>query len=357
MSPRFHRLTIADVRRETADAISVACEVPPDLARDYAFRPGQYLTLRTTLDGDEIRRSYSICAGLDDGELRIAIKKADGGLFSVWAQDNLHAGDRIEVMTPTGRFGPPLAPDEARLHVAIAAGSGITPILSLAKSVLAREPKSRFFLFYGSRATGEILFRTALEDLKDRYIGRFSVFHMLSREEQDVPALHGRLDRERLRHLLRAMLGGQAIDHAYICGPLGMIPEAEAALAAAGVAEDRIHIERFTSIYSGRPRAALPVRESAAPHAIAAVIRDGARTEVPVAEGEAVLDAALRAGLDMPYACKGGMCCTCRARLVEGSAEMAVNYSLEAWEVAAGFVLTCQARPTSPRLVVDYDQQ
>lgn len=357
-APRFHWLGIADRRRETDDAVSLAFAVPLALAASYRFHPGQYLTLRAILDGEEVRRSYSICSGLDDGELRIAIKATEGGLFSTWAQHGLSLGDRIEVMTPTGRFGAALEPTKARVHVAIAAGSGITPVMSLLKSILAREPASRFFLFYGSRATGEILFRGALEDLKDRYLGRLSVFHVLSREEQDIAALHGRLDRERLGRLLGSMLGGVAIDHAYICGPLGMVPEAEAALAASGLAAERIHIERFTSALSGKPRAALPARPiSASAYADAAIIRDGARIDIQVLQGEAVLDAALRAGIDLPYACKGGMCCSCRARLVEGRAEMAVNYSLEPWEIEAGFVLTCQARPTSARLVVDYDHQ
>ncbi len=355
--PRFHRLRIADVRRETTDAISVTFAIPTDLRAHYRFRAGQYLTLRTTLDGEEVRRSYSICSGADDGELRIAIKRVEGGIFSAWAQDALKPGEAIEVMTPTGRFGIPATSDGPRVHVGFAAGSGITPVLSIMKTVLSREPASRFFLFYGSRATGDILFRGALEDLKDRHLGRVSVFHVLSRERQDIAALNGHLDRAKLDVLLARIVGGATIDHAYICGPLGMIPEVEAALGALGVPEERIHVERFTSVLGGRPRVAVPVKADAPPHAMAALIADGARTEVPVAEGEAVLDAALRAGLDLPFACKGGMCSTCRAKLLEGSVEMELNYSLEPWELAAGFVLTCQARPTSARVVLDYDRQ
>jgi ring-1,2-phenylacetyl-CoA epoxidase subunit PaaE len=356
-TPRFHRLTIADARRETASAISVAFTIPPDLAPRYAFRAGQYLTLRTTLDGEEVRRTYSICSGEHDGELRVAIKKIEGGLFSVWAQDFLRAGEAIDVMTPTGRFGIPADARDGDIHVGFAAGSGITPILSLMKTVLARDAASRFFLFFGSRATQDILFRAALEDLKDRYMGRVSVFHVLSRERQDVEVLNGRLDHEKLFGLLGGMLGGVAIDHAYVCGPLAMIDGVTAALAERGVAENRVHVERFTSALSGRPRAQVVVAPDAAPHAMAAIIIDGARTEIPVAEGEAVLDAALRAGLDLPFACKGGMCCTCRARLLEGRVEMAQNYSLERWEIAAGYVLTCQSRPTTDRVALDFDQQ
>jgi ring-1,2-phenylacetyl-CoA epoxidase subunit PaaE len=373
--PRFHWLHVAQVRRETAEAISVTFTVPDALAPLYAFRAGQYLTLRTTLDGEEVRRSYSICSGVDDGELRIAIKRIEGGLFSAWALDALAPGVAIEVMTPTGRFGIPAPPEEApmhsssgaalahagtaagRVHVGFAAGSGITPVLSILKTVLSREPGSRFFLFYGSRATGEILFRGTLEDLKDRHLGRLSVFHVLSQEQQDVDVLNGRLDQEKLGLLLRRILGGVAIDAAYVCGPFGMIDSAEAALAALGVPAERVHVERFTSALGGRPRPARAVPAEAPPFATAAVILDGTRVEVPVAEGEAVLDAALRAGLDLPFSCKGGMCSTCRARLVEGGVTMALNYSLEKWETEAGFVLTCQARPTTPHVVVDYDQQ
>jgi ring-1,2-phenylacetyl-CoA epoxidase subunit PaaE len=355
--PRFHWLAVRDARRETAEAISVTFDIPDDLAPHYAFRAGQYLTLRATLDGEEVRRSYSICSGIDDGELRIAIKQVEGGLFSVWAQTALQPGATVEVMTPTGRFGIQPAPDGARVHVGFAAGSGITPVLSILKTVLTREPASLFFLFYGSRATGEILFRGALEDLKDRHLGRLSVFHVLSQEQQDVDVLNGRLDEAKLGLLLRRILGGTEIDCAYVCGPFGMIDSAQAALAQRGVPGERVHVERFTSALSGRPRPPRKVSVTAAPHAMASVILDGTRTEIPVAEGEAVLDAALRAGLDLPFSCKGGMCSTCRAKLVEGSAAMELNYSLEPWELACGFVLTCQARPTSARVVVDYDQQ
>ncbi|HKM65221.1 MAG TPA: 1,2-phenylacetyl-CoA epoxidase subunit PaaE [Acidisphaera sp.] len=355
--PRFHWLRVAEVQRETPEAISVTFDIPPALAPLYAFRAGQYLTLRTTLDGEEVRRSYSICSGVDDGELRIAIKRVEAGVFSVWAQEALAPGVAIEAMTPVGRFGIPDATDAARVHVAFAAGSGITPVLSIMKTVLAREPRSRFFLFYGSRTTGEILFRGTLEDLKDRYLGRLSVFHVLSQEQQDVDVLNGRLDREKLRTLLPLMLGGTKIDHAYICGPSGMMESIERALAEFGVPPERVHIERFTSVAGGRPRAPVAIKADAPPFAMATLIRDGAHTEVPVAVGESIVDAGLRAGLDLPFSCKGGMCSTCRAKVVEGSVEMEQNYALEPWETQAGYVLTCQARPTTARVVVDYDQQ
>jgi len=355
LTPRFHHLAVNDLRRESSDAVSLTFAIPSELESDYSFAPGQYLTLRTTMDGEEVRRSYSICSGPDDGELRIAVKKVDGGAFSSWAADELKAGDQLDVMTPTGRFGIAPAPEEARVYVGFAAGSGITPILSIVKGVLAREPKSRFFLFYGNRSTGGMLFREALGELKDRFMQRFSVFHVISGEEQDIPILHGRLDGEKVRVLLRSLVPAASVDHVFICGPTGMSEDIEATCRAIGLAKDRIHVERFVSGLGGKPRAKVVIAPSAPPKAIASLTVDGKRREVPVAEGESILDAALRAGMDLPFACKGGMCSTCRAYLVEGEAPMDVNYSLEPWELEAGFILTCQARPKSDKVVVDYD--
>jgi ring-1,2-phenylacetyl-CoA epoxidase subunit PaaE len=355
LTPRFHRLAVNDLRREAADAVSMTFAIPRELTDDYRFAPGQYLTLRTTMDGEEVRRSYSICSGPDDGELRIAVKKVDGGAFSSWAADELKSGDQLDVMTPTGRFGIAHAPDQARIHVGFAAGSGITPILSIAKSVLAREPGSRFFLFYGNRSAGSMLFREALEELKDRFLQRFSVFHVISGEEQDIPILHGRLDGDKVRVLLRSLVPAASVDHVFICGPAGMSEDIETTCREIGIADERIHVERFVSEFGGKPRAKKMIEASAPPKAMASLTIDGKRREVPVAEGESILDAALRAGMDLPFACKGGMCSTCRAKLVEGEAQMEVNYSLEPWELKAGFILTCQARPVSDRVVVDYD--
>lgn len=354
-APKFNRLVVRDVKRETGDAVSIAFDVPPALAADYAFAPGQYLTLRATIGGEDVRRSYSICSGPDEGELRVAVKQVDNGLFSGWVNAALKAGDELDVMTPTGRFGQ-TEPGDGRLHVGFAAGSGITPILSIVRGVLAREPRSRFFLFYGNRSTADILFREQLEELKDRFLGRLSIFHVLSREEQDLPVLNGRLDGEKVRLLLTAMVPAAAVDHAFICGPEGMIEELEATLAGLGLSGDKVHAERFVSAHGGKPRPKPEVAADAPPAHRAALIVDGKRREVPVAEGESILDAALRAGMDLPFACKGGMCSTCRAKIVEGEAEMELNYSLEPWEVKAGFVLTCQAHPCSERVVVDFDQ-
>lgn len=329
--------------------------IPQELAGDYSFLPGQYLTLRTVMEGEEVRRSYSICSGPDDGELRVAVKKVDGGAFSSWAAEELQCGDMLDVMTPAGRFGVAHAPEQTRLYVGFAAGSGITPIISIIKGVLAREPQSRFFLFYGNRTTEGMLFREELEELKDRFLQRLSLFHVLSGEEQDIPILSGRLDGDKVRLLLRSLVPAASVDHVFICGPTAMSEGIEAACRAVGVADDRIHVERFVSEFGGKPRQKKAVEPGAPPKAMASLIIDGKRREVPVAEDEAILDAALRAGIDLPFACKGGMCSTCRAKLVEGEAQMDVNYALEPWELKAGYILTCQARPTSGKVVVDYD--
>jgi ring-1,2-phenylacetyl-CoA epoxidase subunit PaaE len=353
-APRFHTLTISDVRRETADAVSLAFAVPARLRAAYGYVPGQYLTLRATIDGEDVRRSYSICSGADDGELRVVVKQVAGGAFSGWVGEHVRAGDTLAVMTPGGRFGVPIEPGSARTLVAFAAGSGITPVMAILRTVLRREA-GRFFLFYGNRSTADIIFRQQLEDLKDRYLTRLSVFHVLSREQQDLAVLNGHLDAAKVSVLLHSVVPVANVDQAFVCGPQPMIEGLEKALADLGLGRERVHVERFTPGVGGRPRAVV-VAPSARPRAIATVISEGARFDVPVADGEAIIDAAIRAGRSLPYSCKGGMCCTCRARVVEGRVEMAVNYSLEPWETEAGYVLTCQAHPVTERVVIDYDQ-
>ena len=333
--------------------MSLTFAVPPPLAKDYTFAPGQYLTLRATIEGEDLRRSYSLCSG--PGEvLRVVVKQVEDGVFSAWVNQNLKPGDALDVMTPTGRFGLADGFRDGRVHVAFAAGSGITPILSILRGVLSCEPTSRFFLFYGSRSVEDILFRAELEELKDRHLGCLSLFYVLSREAQDVAVLNGRLDGDKARLLLRHVVAAASVDHAFICGPEGMIADLEAALKDMGLAPEQIHVERFVSAHGGRPKPAPPRADVVSAHKISIIV-DGNRRDIPAAEGEAILDAALRAGLDLPFSCKGGMCCTCRAKIVEGAATMDVNYSLEPWEVAAGFVLTCQAKPTSARVTVDFD--
>jgi ring-1,2-phenylacetyl-CoA epoxidase subunit PaaE len=353
----FHPLRIRALRRETADAVCIVFDVPDTLKGAFAHTPGQFLTLRATLGGAEVRRCYSICAGLDDGELAVAVKHVPQGVFSHHANTALRAGDVIEVMPPEGRFGAPLAPEQARLHVGFAAGSGITPIMAILKTVLSREPRSRFILFYGNRSTRSIMFRETLEDLKDRYLERLSVFHVLSREQQDFRPLSGRLDAEKVRTLLPRVVAPDAIDEAYVCGPAAMNEELARALSEVGVAAERIHVEWFVVAGAPPPRPSpAEAGEGVTPFATAAITHDGKTSIVPIAEGEAVLDAGIRAGLNLPWSCHGGMCSTCRARLREGQVTMTQNYALEPWELEAGYVLTCQSHPATPHVTVDYDQ-
>ncbi|MGO8916597.1 MAG: 1,2-phenylacetyl-CoA epoxidase subunit PaaE [Stellaceae bacterium] len=357
-APQFHTLTIADVRRETPESVSLAFAIPAALSEAYRFAPGQHVTLKRVIGGEEVRRSYSICSGLDEGELRVAVKKQEGGVFSGFVQDGLKPGDALEVMTPSGHFTAPLDPKAARTYLGIAAGSGITPLLSIVKTVLAREPKSRFFLLYGNRTTQSIMFRAALEELKDRFLDRFSLTHVLSREAQDVPVLSGRIDAEKIALFLRGIGPVRAIDHAFVCGPAALIDTAERVLEAQGLLRQRLHLERFTVDGAPSPRRVTPGAATAARRVVAEAeaVLDGIRHRFPIAAGETVIDAALAAGLELPYSCRGGMCCTCRARLVSGAVEMDHNYSLEPWELQAGYVLTCQSRPTTATLVLDYDQ-
>lgn len=356
---RFHSLEVAEVRRETPDAVSIRFVVPPELADAYRFRQGQYVTLRAEIDGAEMRRSYSICSGLDDGELCVAVKRIAGGRFSGFANDNLKPGMRLDVMTPDGRFTWPLDPTAARRYVAFAAGSGITPLLSIVRTVLAREPLSFFTLFYGNRTTASILFREALDDLKDRFLGRLAVFHVLSREGNDVPLFAGRLDTEKVRAFAGHLFDPVETDRVFLCGPGSMIAEVGAALRDLGVAEERIMTELFAPADDAAPPAPASARAQEAAEAGVTVeaVLDGARRRfVMTGEDASVVDAGHRHGVELPFSCKGGMCCTCRARLVEGEVEMAANWSLEPWELEAGYVLTCQARPLTDRVVVDYDQ-
>jgi len=362
---RFHALKLSDVRRETRDAVSLAFEVPERDREAFAFVPGQYLTLRAQIDGHDVRRSYSICSGVNDGELRVAIKRVDGGAFSGYANDDLKPGDEIEVMPPDGRFLAPVAPGQARSFVAFAAGSGITPILAILKSVLDVEPMSRFSLFLGNRDSEAIMFRDALEDMKNRYPGRFSLMHVLSREAREVPLLNGRIDAEKCRTILATMINPASVDGFYLCGPEQMIAEIRATLGQEGVPPERVHFELFTPSSDAAAQAAatrrarqarLAASETPVDAAEVTVILDGAKTALSVPrDGESILDVALRQRPDMPFACKGGMCCTCRARVVEGEVEMDTNYTLAPDEIDRGFVLTCQSHPVTDTVVLDYD--
>lgn len=360
MTPTFHSLTIAGVRRETEDAVSVAFTVPPELRDAYRFEHGQYLTLRATLGGEEVRRSYSICSGCDDGELRVAVKRVPGGLFSAYANEALRPGMRIEVMTPMGRFTTPLDPAARRTYVALAAGSGITPVLSIVKTVLAREPLSQVILVYGNRTVSSILFRQELDDLKDRHLGRLAVHHVLSREPDEAGLLPGRIDAALVETLCRTLVEPAGVHAWFLCGPQAMVETVRTALTAAGTEPGRIHVELFSAgpdsaRGAARPAATTHISDGEGAAAVT-VLQDGKRREFLLPyEADSILDAAHRAGADLPYSCKSGVCSTCRAKLVEGEVAMAQNYALEPWEVEAGYILTCQSRPLTPRVTIDFD--
>lgn len=355
MTPKFHPLKIAEVRRETPDAVSLRFDIPAELAPDYAFIQGQHLTLKVRVGDEDLRRSYSICAGVDDCELRVAIKKVEGGRFSTWANEGIQVGDVVEVMTPEGRFHTPLDPAHAKHYVAFVAGSGITPVLSLIKTTLKVEPKSRFTLVYGNRRQTSVMFAEALEDLKNRYLSRFTLYNLFSREEQEVPLFNGRLDAAKVAQFLDTLVPADSIDEAFICGPGAMIDEVEGALLKGGLAAEHVHLERF-----GIPDFAPAHHAEAgdAPQARITVVADGLRREMEFRpEDPSILDVALRSGMDLPYSCKGGVCCTCRAKVLEGKVRMDKNYTLEQADVDAGYVLTCQAHPLTERVVISFDDR
>lgn len=365
MSVLFHPLKVRAIEPDTAEAVIVSFDVPQDLRATFGFTQGQYLTLRTSIDGQDLRRSYSICAGVDDGELRVGVRKVKGGVFSNWINAHLQPGDTVQVMAPQGRFFVPLDPTAHRHHVGIAGGSGITPILSIMKTVLAREPQSRFTLVYGNRSLQSTMFKEELEDLKNRYLTRLVLHHVFSDEPTDSPLNMGLMNRDKLGVFLRSVLPAASIAHAYICGPFQMNDEAEAALLAAGVPEDRVHIERFGVApqpgAAGAPGTDAVVHEALpgdAEQARIVIIRDGLRREIEFRKQQpSILDAAAAAGMEVPFSCTSGVCGTCRAKLIEGEVRMERNFALDKAEVAAGFVLCCQAHPLTERVVLSFDER
>ncbi|HEX3782416.1 MAG TPA: 1,2-phenylacetyl-CoA epoxidase subunit PaaE [Pseudonocardiaceae bacterium] len=347
----FHELTVADVTRLCDDAVAVTFDVPADLAADYDFLPGQSLTLRRTVEGREERRSYSICAPAG-ARPRIGVREVPDGLFSTWLVHEVRPGDRIEVATPTGSFTPDL--EQPGHHVLIAAGSGITPVLSILSSVLAN-PASTATVFYGNRRTSTVMFADELADLKDRWPARLDLVHVLSREPREAELFTGRLDGAKLTELLRVLVDPDQVDHWWLCGPFGMVTEAKNVLTEAGVAPETVHQELFyvDDLPPEPVRHEEPGVEGASSEVT--VLLDGRKTTVTIARDTRLLDGAQRARPDLPFACKGGVCGTCRARVVDGEVDMLRNFALEPAETAAGFVLTCQSVPVSEKIVVDYD--
>ena len=358
MALHFHPLRVKSVRPETDEAVVVSFDVPADLAEQFRFTQGQHLTLKETIAGSEQRRSYSICAGPSDGELRVGIRKVPGGLFSTWLNESLKVGDTLQVMTPEGRFFVPLDASASRHYLGIAGGSGITPILSIMKAVLSAEPNSRFTRIYGNRKLRSTMFLEELEDLKNRYLSRLTLHLVFSQESTDLPLYGGRIGREKIGEFLGTLVDPASIDHAFVCGPHGVNDEAEAALLAAGVPGERIHIERFGIPDAAGVKTVQPARDGDAADAQVTIIRDGVQSVIDFhAHQGNVLDAAAAAGLEVPFSCKSGVCCTCRAKLLEGEVRMERNFALEKHEVAAGFILTCQAHPLTERIVLSFDER
>jgi ring-1,2-phenylacetyl-CoA epoxidase subunit PaaE len=365
MSTLFHPLTVRAIEADTTEAKIVTFAIPPELRATFGFTQGQYLTLRATIDGQDLRRSYSICAGVDDGELRVGVRRVKDGVFSNWINNRLKPGDVVQVMAPQGRFYVPIEPDAHRHHVGFAGGSGITPILSIMKTVLAREPHSRFTLVYGNRTLQSTMFKEALEDLKNRYLTRLVLQYVFSDEDVEVPLHNGLMNQAKIAEFLAGVLPAADIAHAYICGPYQMNDEAEAALRAAGVPEERIHIERFgvapNSGNSGEaaPGAALHEAQAGdAELATVVILRDGLKREFSFRKNQpSILDAASSCSLEVPFSCTSGVCGTCRAKLVEGQVRMDRNFALDKADLANGFVLTCQAHPLTERVVLSFDER
>ncbi len=358
MSIHFHPLRIKEIRKETPECVSVLFDVPEELKNDFQFKQGQSLTMRTLINGEEVRRTYSICSSPLEKEWRVAIKKVEGGLFSAFANEQLRKGDTLEVMQPVGKFYTELNPAHHKHYVAFAAGSGITPVLSLIKTTLATEPHSSFTLVYGNRSRSSIIFFEELEGLKNKYIDRFNLIHVLSRERTDATVNFGRINVEKLNELDK-LVNYSIIDEFFLCGPEQMIFNVKAFLEAKGIEQRKIHFELFTT--PGQKKSEVRSRKSevsdSGPKSMITVKLDGRSFDFDLSlnSDTSILDAALQQGADLPFACKGGVCCTCKAKLLDGEVEMDVHWGLEQEEVEQGYILTCQSHPRTEKVVVDFD--
>lgn len=364
MATQFHPLKVKRVTPEAGDSVAITFAIPPEKKEAFAFEPGQFLTLRAQLNGQDVRRNYSISCPRSQltrrNELEIGIRPVEEGVFSNWAVKNLKPGDTIEVMPPDGRFT--VKKQRAIHRVGFASGSGITPILSIAATTLEEQPESKFTLIYGNRRMSSVMFNEALQDLKDRFAGRFTMIHTLSRQAQEVDLQEGRIDGDKVRQVIKAMLPVASMDEVFICGPEAMIDATEKALIEAGVPDSRVYSERFTTSREQAVKVqadtdSAPVRVAAKKDVTLMVIVDGHEHEIRIGKDEKLLDAAMNAGLDVPFSCKAGVCCTCRGKILEGSATMHKNYTLEKDEVDKGYVLTCQATATSPKVVLTFDDR
>ena len=351
---RFHKLRVADIRQETEDCVSVSFDVSDTTA--FNFVPGQYLTFKQEINGEQLRRSYSICSSPLENELRIAVKRVPEGRFSSWATNDLKVNDVLEVMPPMGNFILEPTPAQEEEYIGFAAGSGITPLLSMIKTVLQHSPKSRFTLFYGNKKTASIIFKNELEDLKDKYLGRLDIHHVLSREDQGNDLLFGRIDEARAKSLIDKLPSSILPAGYFLCGPEEMIHNVSDAIKNSGADQKKIHFELFSSDQASS-KLKEEKKESSSKQNLSSVtvVLDGEKTHFEQKPNDFVLDAALAAGADIPYACKGAVCCTCRAKVLEGDVEMSMNYSLTEEEVEEGYVLSCQSMPRSSNVVMSFD--
>ncbi|HBS49248.1 MAG TPA: phenylacetic acid degradation protein [Rhodobacteraceae bacterium] len=340
---RFHELVVTDIQKTIRDAVVVTLQPEAGAEDAFAFTQGQYLTFRRAFDGEELRRSYSICAGLDDGCLQVGIKRVDGGAFSTWANEALQVGDRLEAMAPMGSFHTPIEPAAAKTYLGFAGGSGITPVLSIIRTVLAREPRSTFTLVYANKGVTSIMFREELEDLKNIHMGRFNVIHVLEQDTQEIDLFTGLVTKEKCAELFQHWIDVENTDTAFICGPEPMMLGIASALRAHGLEDSQIKFELFASAQPGRLKRPAVSRDAAksANQTRAAITLDGSTQTVEMPKDLSILDAALQNNLDAPYACKAGVCSTCRCRVLEGEVEMVANHALEDYEVEKGYVLSC----------------
>jgi ring-1,2-phenylacetyl-CoA epoxidase subunit PaaE len=359
MSIHFHTLKIKDIRKETDDCVSISFHIPGEIKSLYSFFHGQNITLRRIINDEDVRRSYSICAAPFENELRVAVKKTDYGLFSRFANEQLKIGDELDVLPPTGKFYTPVHEAHSKKYLAIAAGSGITPVISIIKTTLNTEPHSAFTLVYGNRNRNSIIFLEELEALKNRYLDRFTLIHILSREKTDAPVNSGRINAGKLEELGK-IIEYTSMDEIFICGPEEMIFAAEDFLIHKSIEKKRIHFELFTTPGSKRVVAdgQKPVTGNKKLISTITIKADGRTTEFELAyEGDTILNAALKEGADLPFSCKGGVCASCRAKLVEGEVEMEMNWALEPEEVLQGYILTCQSHPKTEKVTVDFDNR
>jgi ring-1,2-phenylacetyl-CoA epoxidase subunit PaaE len=358
MAVHFHKLAVKNIIKETADCVSVEFDVPENLKEDFKYAQGQNINIKTILNGEEVRRTYSLCTSPQEKKLKVAVKKVNGGLFSVYANEQLKKDDVLEVMTPLGKFNTALDANNNKQYVAFAAGSGITPIISIIKATLAAEPNSSFTLVYGNKSRSSIIFFEELEGLKNKYMQRFTLIHILSREKTDAAINFGRISKDKCSLLFEKLVDLKHADEFFLCGPQQMIVEVQEFLEAHGVDERKIHFELFTTDKKNKGTRNKEQETSETPPSSKIEMKLDGRTfvfDIPVNSDATILDAAMQQGADVPYACKGGVCCTCKAKLVEGEVEMDVHWGLDHDEINNGFILTCQSHPKTEKVVVDFD--